>query len=90
MDLGHNMPFSWENQIRKLLEKQMYRCERLVKGGNVDFVTRYPELARELLDDSIKVKVQTKKYVVRIIERNLKYGKIPKPSVIVKRMNRVV
>jgi len=65
----------------------MYRAGRLLKV-NDDFKVRHPELAREA--ELGNTTVELKKFVKKNIEMHVKYGKVPKPSVIIKRLNRVV
>ncbi len=65
----------------------LFRVERLAKI-NPDFRARHAELAREA--DSGTTNVEMKKYVNLVIKKHLKYGAVPKPSVTIKRMNRVV
>ncbi len=79
--------FSWANQKIKAREKALYRVTKLVKS-NPDFRSKYPELAREV--EKGNSLVESKKYVDKKVDRKLKYGEIPKPSIIIKRPNRVV
>ncbi len=81
------MGFSWKNQIAKREKKLLYRVEKLAIV-NPDFKAAHPELVREL--ETGVTRVEIKKYVKKIMDKSMKYGQVPKPSVIVKRMNRVV
>ncbi len=82
------MAFSWQNHIAKLEKKQLYRAERLAKSGNTDFKMRYPNLVREI--ETGNTRSETKQMIKKNIEIHVKYGHVPKPSVLIKRMNRVV
>ncbi len=81
------MPFSWGNSKKKTEKKMLYRVSRLAVI-NPDFRIRYPELAREV--EMGNTRVEIRKHVENIMKKKLKYGAVPKPSVIIKRMNRVV
>jgi len=79
--------FSWQQDKINARKKQMARAMSLAHC-NPDWIAQHPNLAKELLNDSIKVKVETQKYVDQKVDRSLKYGTVPKPSVIIKRYNR--
>ncbi len=81
------MSFSWANHLKKTEKKLIYRYNILSKT-NVDFRIRHPNLAKEA--ETNQTDVELKKYVQLEMLRKLKYGKVPKPSLIVKRLNRVV
>ncbi len=66
----------------------MRRMKSLARS-NPDFKIVHPELVKELLNDSLANKVETRKFIQKKNERADKYGKIPKDSVIIKRFNRV-
>ncbi len=81
------MPFSWENTQKQYAKKLLYRYGRLAKI-NPDFQVRHPELTREA--ELGNTQVELKKFVDLEVKKKLKYGRVPRPSVIIKRMNRVV
>ncbi len=64
-----------------------YKC---LARANPDFQIAHPELVKELMNDQIANKVETKKFIKRICDKRKKYGEIPKPSLVIKRYNRVV
>ncbi len=64
-----------------------YRCCK--DSDNPDFKAKHPELAKELMTKSIENKVETRKYVDKIMDKKLRYAEKPKASVIIKRYNRV-
>lgn len=81
------MTFSWRNSKIKAKAK---KYERLVHDAdNPDFKSQHPELSKELMNKSIINKVETKKYLDKIMDKKFKYAERPKPSVIIKRYNRV-
>jgi len=82
------MSLFWKIQKDRVAPKLMERYTSLAKGGNPDFIANHPNLVKELLNDDIKNKIETKKYIEKKIERDFKYGHVPKPSVIIKRLNR--
>ncbi len=81
------MPFSWANQLVKTEKKLLQRTIILAKI-NPDFRKDHPELAREA--ELGNTQVEVKKFVKKKLDKHIKYGNVPKPSVIIKRMNRVV
>ncbi len=81
------MAFSWLNHIKKTETKLTLRTLQLLVI-NPDFKIKHPELVREL--EAGNSTVELKKYVKKIVEKRSKLAKVPKPSVIVKRYNRVV
>ncbi len=80
------MPFSWENNKKKSEIKLLYRNKILVKT-NPDFRMAHPELAKE--SETGNTDVEIKKFTNKQIARRIKYAQVPKPSLIVKRLNRV-
>ncbi len=58
--------------------------------ANPEWAARNPNLAKELINKSVANKVETKKYIDKETAIKFKYGEIPKPSIIIKRYNRVV
>ncbi len=83
------MTFSWKNQKLKTELHLLQRYTSLATA-NSDFAIQHPELVKELLNKSLSNKVETKKFIKDKLGKKFKYGEIPKPSVIIKRMNRVV
>ncbi len=83
------MPFSWKRSKERAKIHYFARMKSLARN-NPDFKVRHPELVKELLNDSIKVKVESQKFLDRKFEKVFKYGETPKPSVIIKRLNRNV
>ncbi len=83
------MAFSWKH-YRDKAPKEMLRRYRAMALNNPDFAVNHPELKKELLNDSIVNKVETKKYIQKCCDKSAKYAAVPKPSVIIKRYNRVV
>ncbi len=81
------MPFSWANQKEKTKVHLLQRTITLLRM-NPDFQVNHPELAREISKGITKV--ETKKYVDKLILKKFRYGETPKDSVIVKRLNRRV
>ncbi len=81
------MGFSWASAKEKRPAKLLQRYQSLARCNPSSLPVN---LVKELLDDGNKGKIETKLYIKRKCEKDLKYGEIPKPSVIVKRMNRVV
>ncbi len=81
--------FSWENHKKKTEERMLVRLESLARV-NPDFKVVHPELVKELLNKAMINKVETKKYIQKILLKKFKYGEVPKPSIIIKRLNRVV
>ncbi len=82
------MAFSWANSKIEARQKLQYRCEK--DCDNPDFKAKHPELSKELMNKSIINKVETKKYVQKIMDRKQNYASRPKPSVVIKRYNRSV
>ncbi len=82
------MPFSWTNHKIKARSKMLYRCE--MDCDNPDFKNKHPELSKELMNPLNTNHTETKKYVQREMDKKQKYGEKPKPSVIIKRYNRIV
>lgn len=81
------MPFSWQER-KKLARETMYR--RCVQDcDNPDFKAKHPELAKELMTKSIINKVETLKYVNKIMDKKLHFSEKPKSTVVPKRYNRV-
>ncbi len=83
------MTFSWANPIIKAREKKYSRC-LLLAIHNKDFQVSHPDLVKEITNKSIQNNVETKKYVNKIMDKKLKYAERPKPSVVIKRYNRIV
>ncbi len=83
------MPFSWQHQYLKIPKKLTQRYNSLITG-NPEWVVKHPNLAKEFLNKSITNKIEMKKFVDEQVLLRTKYGKVPKPSVIIKRYNRVV
>ncbi len=83
------MPFSWKQAIDRvpidLLKR--YKC---MARANPDFQVQHPELVKELMNNNIQNKVETLKFIKRKCDKTKKYGDVPKPSVVIKRYNRVV
>ncbi len=82
------MAFSWKHQFEIREKRLMVRMKSLARS-NPDFKIAHPELVKELLNDNMANKVETKKFILKKTERIDKFGKVPKPSVIIKRFNRV-
>ncbi len=82
------MAFSWKHHSEIREKKLLFRMKSLARS-NPDFKIAHPELVKELLNDGMANKVETKKFIRSKNERADKYGKVPKPSVIIKRFNRV-
>ncbi len=82
------MSLFWKIQKDRVAPHLMQRYTSLAKGGNTDFIASHSNLVKELLNDEIKNKVETKKYIEQKTARNFKYGHVPKPSVVIKRLNR--
>ncbi len=80
------MPFSWAAHKKKTEIHMLSRLRTLAKMPNSDFAVQHPEFAREA--ELGITDVEIKKYVKAKIAVKFKYGKTPKPSVIIKRMNR--
>ncbi len=80
------MAFSWQRNIKRTKIKLLQRTQSLARS-NSDFRIVHPELVREL--ESGNTDIEMKKYVDDKIKKRLKYGQVPKPSVIIKRLNRV-
>ncbi len=81
------MTFSWKSAKERVPAKMLQRYGQLARCNP----TALPvNLVKELLNDSIKKKVETEMYINKKVEKNFKYGKVPKPSIEIKRMNRVV
>ncbi len=83
------MPFSWHDEIAKRPAKLLVRFKSLAIS-NPDFKVQHPNLVKELLNDQISNKIETKKKIKDICDKGCKYGKVPGPSVVIKRYNRVV
>ncbi len=83
------MTFSWANAKAKARQKLEYRVGKLAIH-NPDFKIAHPELVKETLNKSITNKVETKKYVVKIMDKKQKYASPPPPSIVPKRYNRSV
>jgi len=81
--------FSWHHAKKKAKEDYFRRLCCYAKS-NPDFISQHPNLVKELLNDQLTNKVETKKYINQKFDKIEKYGTIPKPSVVIKRMNRVV
>ncbi len=67
----------------------MYERVQKLATSNPDFRSQHPELVKELLNKQISNKVETKKYLDKLMDKKFKYSERPKPSVIIKRYNRV-
>ncbi len=81
------MPFSWL-EAKKLARDTAYR--RCVQDcDNPDFKAKHPELSKEIMTKSILINVETHKYVDKMMDKKQKYSERPKPSVIIKRYNRL-
>ncbi len=82
------MTFSWSNHKKKAEIKLLYRVNKMSKDMDGDFRKDHPELAKEAGTGTTNV--EAKKFVNKILAKKFKYAQMPKPSVIIKRMNRVV
>ncbi len=82
------MAFSWKQKIAELPAKKLARYTNLARV-NPDFQVKHPELTRELLNPDTKKKVETIKYIQHEVDKKVKYGIVPKPSLIPKRFNRI-
>ncbi len=83
------MPFSWKQAKIKSKVHYFARMQSLAHC-NPDFAVQHPELTKELLNDNIKIKSESKKYLDKKFDKLFKYGEVPKPSVVIKRYNRLV
>jgi len=81
------MGFSWKKAIAREEEHQLYRISRLCHC-NSDFQIAHPNLVKEANTNSTMV--ERKKFVKELMAKRVKYAKVPQPSVIIKRYNRVV
>ncbi len=80
------MAFSWANHQIKTENRLLRRITQLAKV-NPDFQVSHPELVKEVSANTTSV--ERKKFVDKLVRKKRKYGAVPKPSVIVKRYNRV-
>ncbi len=83
------MAFSWKHCIERTEQHWMEKLACL-SNSNPDFRAQHPEIVKEMLNESIKNKVETKKFILKKMEKAQRYSEIPKPSVVIKRLNRVV
>ncbi len=81
------MGFSWKNHIVKTEKKLIYRTKILAKT-NPDFIAAHADLSREA--EKGITNVEAKAFVKKIMAKRIKYGKVPKNSVVIQRFNRVV
>ncbi len=81
------MAFSWKQQKINAEKHLLYRYGIEAKT-NPDFRIAHPELSREA--ETGNTNVELKKFIAKKIEKQFKYGEVPKPSTVIKRYNRVV
>ncbi len=77
----------WEKQKSRAKIHDMIRCQSLASCNPMALPVN---LVKELLNDSIKSKVETQKWVNDKLDKKFLYGKVPKDSIVIKRFNRVV
>ncbi len=83
------MAFSWKHRIEET-EKHWMDKIACQSHSNPDFRAQHPDIVKEMLNESIKNKVETKKFIAKKMQSAKNYAQVPKPSVIIKRYNRVV
>ncbi len=83
------MGFSWKHHFDQQEARLLQRLTSLARV-NPDFQVAHPELVKELSSKMIVNKIETKRYIQKKLKKSRKYSEVPKPSVIIKRLNRVV
>jgi len=81
--------FSWKHHKKRTADRWLVRAACLARG-NIDFQIAHPNLVKELLNDTIVDKIETKKWINKKLEKTFRFAEIPRPSVVVKRYNRFV
>ncbi len=80
------MGFSWKMALERAELHQLDRLDKLCHC-NPDFQVAHPNLVKEANTNTTTV--ERKKFVKELMAKRLKYARVPKPSVIIKRYNRV-
>ncbi len=81
------MGFSWKMALARAELHQEERIDKLCHC-NLDFQVAHPNLVKEATANATHV--ERKKFVKELMAKRLKYARVPKPSVIIKRYNRVL